>query len=96
MEANLFWIGVGLGVYAYLLRWLDRTTRWLKSPAVANILHVLFYAAGGSLVGFIFSASTEIQGPTAEMADRRHYRRRRFGRSSRSPIRAREKEAPIN
>ena len=66
MEANLFWIGIGLGVYAYLLRWLDRATRLLKSPVVSAFLHVLFYGAGGSLVGFIFSASTEIQGPTAK------------------------------
>jgi len=64
MEANLFWIGVGLGVYAYLLRLLDRTTQLLKSPAFTAILHTLFYAAGGAMVGFIFSASTEIQGPT--------------------------------
>ena len=65
MEANLFWIGVGLGVYAYLLRFLDRVTNWLKSRVMSpSILHVLFYASGGALVGFIFSASTEIQGPT--------------------------------
>jgi len=66
MEANLFWIGVGLGVYAYLLRMLDRKTSLLKSRPVGIFLHLLFCAGIGSLVGFIFSASTELQGPTAK------------------------------
>jgi signal peptidase I len=66
MEANLFWIGIGLGAYAYLLRLLDRKTSLLRSRVVGIVLHAFFCGAIGSLVGFIFSASTELQGPTAK------------------------------
>lgn len=64
MEANLFWIGVGLGGYAALLRWMKPRTPLFENRAVQRILHLLLWAAIGSLVGFVFSASTELHGPT--------------------------------
>lgn len=64
MEANLFWISVILLAYAYVLRLIDKKTGWLRTRAASLVLHPLFCAGIGAIIGFIFSASTELDGPT--------------------------------
>lgn len=64
MESTLFWIGCGLGVYGFGLRQLC-TRGWLvKNKGVATALHILFTVSIGALIGFVYSASSELQGPT--------------------------------
>jgi signal peptidase I len=64
METTLFWVGCGLGVYAYVLRQLFKRKSLITHSFVVASLHLLFMAGVGALVGFVFSASTELQGPT--------------------------------
>ena len=67
MEKTLFWIGVGLGVYALILRLIFRKDNKLSETTLVGVLHVFFTTAVGGLVGFIVSASMELQGPTLKM-----------------------------
>jgi signal peptidase I len=64
LESTLFWIGCGLGAYGFILRKLFNRERWIKTKIVSVFLHLLFMGAVGSLIGFVFSASTELHGPT--------------------------------
>lgn len=64
METTLFWIGCGLGVYAFLLRRVFSRDNLLRQKALTAGLHILFMAAVGGLIGFVFSASMELHGPT--------------------------------
>jgi len=64
MEANLFWIGIGLGIFAYGLKFLEKKVSSFRTRAAGIVLHCLFTMAMGALIGFIFSASTQLTGPT--------------------------------
>ncbi len=64
MEATLFWIGCGLGAYGVLLRQLFKRDAWIEKKSVSTLLHLLFMGAVGALVGFVFSASTDLHGPS--------------------------------
>ncbi len=64
METTLFWIGCGLGAYAGVLRQFFKRESWLSRRVIVRLLHVLFMAAVGGLVGFVVSSSTELHGPT--------------------------------
>ncbi len=64
METTLFWIGCGLGGYALLLREIFKRDEWVNHRAVAGVLHILFMTAVGALVGFVVSASVDLQGPS--------------------------------
>jgi len=64
MEANLFYIGIGLGVFAFGLKALSKMFPIFRSRMVGIVIHGLFAMALGGLVGFIFSASTQLTGPT--------------------------------
>jgi signal peptidase I len=64
VESTLFWIGCGLGAYGVVLRKLFRKEMWVTNPYVSIGLHVLFTAVIGALIGFVYSASSELQGPT--------------------------------
>ncbi len=64
MESTLFWIGCGLGAYGVILRQIFKQDRWIQQKAVPVLLHILFSAAVGALVGFVFSASTDLHGPS--------------------------------
>ncbi len=64
METTLFWIGCGLGAYAYVLRQIFRRDSLLSRRLLIGTLHVLFAAAVGALVGFVFSASMDLHGPS--------------------------------
>ena len=66
MEATLFWIGCGLGLYGVVLRQIFKRESWIQQKALPAALHVLFTAAVGALVGFVFSASTDLHGPTPQ------------------------------
>jgi signal peptidase I len=65
METTLFWIGCGLGGYALALREIFKRDQWVTRKALVVLLHLLFTAGVGALAGFVFSASTELHGPTA-------------------------------
>ncbi len=65
MESTLFWIGCGLGAYGFVLRKIFNQEKWIKRTVVPVFLHLLFMAAVGSLIGFVFSASTDLHGPSA-------------------------------
>lgn len=64
METTLFWIGCGLGGYAFVLRQLFKKDVLLNQRVVVGALHVFFWAAVGALVGFVMSASVDLQGPS--------------------------------
>jgi signal peptidase I len=64
VETTLFWIGCGLGGYALLLRGIFKRDAWVNHRAVIGVLHVLFMTAVGALVGFVVSASVDLQGPS--------------------------------
>ncbi len=64
METTLFWIGCGLGVYGVALRQLFKRQRWITNKWVSHGLHIFFTASVGGLVGFVYSASSELQGPS--------------------------------
>jgi len=64
LESTLFWIGCGLGAYGVVLRKIFQQDRWIQKKAVPVLLHLLFMAAIGALVGFVFSASTDLHGPS--------------------------------
>jgi signal peptidase I len=64
MEATLFWIGIGLGGYAFVLRQLFERERFLAKRAAVIALHLLFTSAVGGLFGFVVSASVDLQGPS--------------------------------
>lgn len=66
METTLFWIGCGLGVYAYVLRQIFKRPALIRQEALVVALHVVFMAAVGALIGFVFSASTDLHGPTPQ------------------------------
>ena len=66
MEATLFWIGCGLGVYGVILRQVFQRNEWMRKRALPVALHLLFMGAVGALVGFVFSASTDLHGPTPQ------------------------------
>ncbi len=63
METTLFWIGCGLGGYALILRRLFNN-RALVSRRLVGALYVFSWLIGGILVGFVLSASVELQGPS--------------------------------
>lgn len=63
METTLFWIGCGLGVYAYALRRLFQKTL-LERRSLMVFLHLLFMSVVGALLGFVISASTDLHGPS--------------------------------
>lgn len=64
METTLFWIGCGLGGYAYVLRQIFKRETLLSRRALIATLHVIFIAAVGGLIGFVFSASMDLHGPS--------------------------------
>ncbi|MFA5975895.1 MAG: signal peptidase I [Elusimicrobiota bacterium] len=64
MEATLFWIGCGLGGYAYLLRKIFKKDSLMQQRVVVAGLHLFFLVVVGALAGFVLSASMEIHGPT--------------------------------
>lgn len=66
MEATLFWIGCGLGVYGVVLRKIFQREAWVKKRLLPILLHLLFTAGVGALIGFVFSASTDLRGPTPQ------------------------------
>ena len=64
MESTLFWIGCGLGAYGVVLRQIFKQDRWIQKQIVPVLLHLLFMAGVGALIGFVFSASTDLHGPS--------------------------------
>jgi signal peptidase I len=64
LESTLFWIGCGLGAYGVILRQIFKRDEWIQRKVVPALLHVLFMAACGALIGFVFSASTDLHGPS--------------------------------
>jgi signal peptidase I len=64
LESTLFWIGCGLGAYGVFLREIFKRNEWVQKRIVPVLLHLLFMAGVGSLVGFVFSASTDLHGPS--------------------------------
>jgi len=66
LEATLFWIGCGLGAYGVVLRQIFKRDTWIQKRIIPVALHLLFMAAVGALVGFVFSASTDLHGPTPQ------------------------------
>ncbi len=64
MESTLFWIGCGLGAYGVMLRQIFKRDAWVQRKIVSVLLHLLFMGAVGALVGFVFSASTDLHGPS--------------------------------
>src|SRR5258708_5162691 len=60
LESTLFWIGCGLGAYGVVLRQIFKQDHWIQKRAVPVFLHLLFMAGVGALVGFVFSASTDL------------------------------------
>ena len=66
MEATLFWIGCGLGAYGVLLRQIFKRDRWIQSQILPILLHLIFMLAVGALIGFVFSASTDLHGPSPQ------------------------------
>jgi signal peptidase I len=66
MEATLFWIGCGLGVYGVALRQIFKREAWIRKRVIPVFLHLLFMAAIGALLGFVYSASTDLRGPTPQ------------------------------
>jgi len=64
LEATLFWIGCGLGAYGVVLRQIFKRDAWIDKRVVSTFLHLLFMGAVGALVGFVFSASTDLHGPS--------------------------------
>jgi len=66
LEATLFWIGCGLGVYGVILRKIFARESWMKKSILSILLHLLFTSVVGSLIGFVFSASTDLHGPTPQ------------------------------
>ena len=64
MEATLFWIGCGLGAYGVVLRQIFKRDEWIQKKVISALLHLLFMGAVGALVGFVFSASTDLHGPS--------------------------------
>jgi signal peptidase I len=66
LESTLFWIGCGLGAYGVVLRQIFKRDRWIQKRIIPVFLHLLFMAAVGALVGFVFSASTDLHGPSPQ------------------------------
>ena len=66
MESTLFWIGCGLGAYGVVLRQIFKRESWLDKKFIPIFLHMLFIAVIGALIGFVFSASTDLHGPSPE------------------------------
>jgi signal peptidase I len=64
LETTLFWIGCGLGGYAFVLRQIFKNEGWVDSKQIVMFLHVLFMGAVGALIGFVMSASVDLHGPT--------------------------------
>jgi signal peptidase I len=64
MEATLFWIGCGLGGYAFLLRRFFLVPGFMERGILKNLLHIFFWGTVGALVGFVFSASMDLHGPS--------------------------------
>jgi signal peptidase I len=64
LETTLFWIGCGLGGYAYVLRQIFKKEVLLNRRALVGALHVFFMAAVGALIGFVMSASVDLHGPS--------------------------------
>lgn len=64
METTLFWIGCGLGAYAFVLRQIFKKDEWVDNKILSTVLHVLFMAGVGALIGFVMSASVDLHGPT--------------------------------
>ena len=64
MESTLFWIGCGLGAYGVVLRQIFKRDRWIQKKIVPVFLHLLFMTSVGAVIGFVFSASTDLYGPT--------------------------------
>jgi signal peptidase I len=64
METTLFWIGCGLGGYAFLLRQAFKKTPLVRNQPVVTALHLFFMGAIGALVGFVVSASVDLHGPS--------------------------------
>ncbi len=67
METTLFWIGCGLGGYAFVLRQIFKSENLLNRRALTAFLHILFLSGVGALIGFVFSASMDLQGPTPQL-----------------------------
>ncbi|HVO33870.1 MAG TPA: signal peptidase I [Elusimicrobiota bacterium] len=63
METTLFWIGCGLGLYALILRQVFKREGLLSRQALVGFLHLFFMVGVGALIGFVFSASMDLQGP---------------------------------
>jgi len=64
LEATLFWIGCGLGAYGVVLRQIFKRENWIQKKIISVFLHLLFMGAVGALIGFVFSASTDLHGPS--------------------------------
>jgi signal peptidase I len=64
LETTLFWIGCGLGGYAFILRQLFKRDILVDRTFVGAALHILFMTAVGALVGFVVSASVDLHGPS--------------------------------
>jgi len=66
LEKTLFWIGCGLGGYAFVLRQIFKRESWVENRHLIRVLHVLFMAAVGGLIGFVVSASVDLRGPSPQ------------------------------
>jgi signal peptidase I len=64
LETTLFWIGCGLGGYAYVLRQIFKSDTLLNRRRLVSALHILFMGAVGCLIGFVLSASMDLHGPS--------------------------------
>jgi signal peptidase I len=64
LETTLLWIGVGLFIYAVILRQIFKHDELLRRKFLVGLLHVVFMAGVGALIGFVFSASMDLHGPT--------------------------------
>jgi signal peptidase I len=64
LETTLFWIGCGLGGYAFVLRQIFKKETLLNQRTLVSTLHVLFMGTVGALIGFVVSASVDLHGPT--------------------------------
>lgn len=64
METTLFWIGCGLGGYAWVLRQIFKRDVLLNRRFFISALHILFMAVALGLLGFVVSASVDLHGPT--------------------------------
>src|SRR5580698_7159218 len=64
LETTLLWIGIGLLAYALVLQQIFKRDNLIGRRELVGFLHVLFTAGVGALIGFVFSASMDLHGPT--------------------------------